>query len=320
MDFLQSLLNGLPGSVGQGLMWGIMAIGVYITYRVLDIADLTVDGSLATGGAVCVLLTVNGVNVWLAVLAALLVGMAAGLVTGLFHTKCGIPAILAGILTQLALYSINLRIMGWGSTAGTQSTLAVSVDKFDLLVSSRFVRELSLRNPILLLVVIAAAVVGLLYWFFGTEIGCGIRATGANRNMARAQGINTERNAVIGLMLSNGIVALAGALIAQYQGSSTVDMGRGAIVIGLAAVIIGEVILGNRARNFATKLASCILGAIIYYVVIQVVLRLGLNTNDLKLLTALIVALFLAIPHWRGKLLGSRAGRQKTAKGETSNA
>ncbi len=320
MDFLQSLLNGLPGSVGQGLMWGIMAIGVYITYRVLDIADLTVDGSLATGGAVCVLLTVNGVNVWLAVLAAMLVGMAAGLVTGLFHTKCGIPAILAGILTQLALYSINLRIMGWGSTAGTQSTLAVSVDKFDLLVSSRFVRELSLRNPILLLAVLSAAVVGLLYWFFGTEIGCGIRATGANRNMARAQGINTERNAVIGLMLSNGIVALAGALIAQYQGSSTVDMGRGAIVIGLAAVIIGEVILGNRARNFATKLASCILGAIIYYVVIQVVLRLGLNTNDLKLLTALIVALFLAIPHWRGKLLGSRAGRQKTAKGETSNA
>ena len=320
MDFLQSLLNGLPGSVGQGLMWGIMAIGVYITYRVLDIADLTVDGSLATGGAVCVLLTVNGVNVWLAVLIAMLVGMAAGLVTGLFHTKCGIPAILAGILTQLALYSINLRIMGWGSTAGTQSTLAVSVDKFDLLVSSRFVRELSLRNPILLLVVLAAAVVGLLYWFFGTEIGCGIRATGANRNMARAQGINTERNAVIGLMLSNGIVALAGAFIAQYQGSSTVDMGRGAIVIGLAAVIIGEVILGNRARNFATKLASCILGAIIYYVVIQVVLRLGLNTNDLKLLTALIVALFLAIPHWRGKLLGSRAGRQKTAKGETSNA
>ena len=178
MDFLQSLLNGLPGSVGQGLMWGVMAIGVYITYRVLDIADLTVDGSLATGGAVCVLLTVNGVNVWLAVLAAMLVGMAAGLVTGLFHTKCGIPAILAGILTQLALYSINLRIMGWGSTAGTQSTLAVSVDKFDLLVSSRFVRELSLRNPILLLVVISAAVVGLLYWFFGTEIGCGIRATG----------------------------------------------------------------------------------------------------------------------------------------------
>lgn len=317
MEFLQSLLNGLPGSVGQGLMWGVMAIGVYITYRVLDIADLTVDGSLATGGAVCVLLTVSGVNAWLATIIAMLVGMLAGLVTGLFHTKCGIPAILAGILTQLALYSINLRIMGWGTTAGTQSTLAVSVDKFDLLVSSRYVRELSLRNPILLLLVIAAVVVGLLYWFFGTEIGCGIRATGANRNMARAQGINTEKNAVIGLMISNGIVALAGALIAQYQGSSTVDMGRGAIVIGLAAVIIGEVILGHRARNFATKLASCILGAILYYVVIQVVLRLGLNTNDLKLLTALIVALFLAIPHWKDKLM---SGRRAVAGKGNNNA
>ena len=317
MEFLQSLLNGLPGSVGQGLMWGVMAIGVYITYRVLDIADLTVDGSLATGGAVCVLLTVSGGNVWLATIIAMLVGMLAGLVTGLFHTKCGIPAILAGILTQLALYSINLRIMGWGTTAGTQSTLAVSVDKFDLLVSSRYVRELSLRNPILLLLVIAAVVVGLLYWFFGTEIGCGIRATGANRNMARAQGINTEKNAVIGLMISNGIVALAGALIAQYQGSSTVDMGRGAIVIGLAAVIIGEVILGHRARNFATKLASCILGAILYYVVIQVVLRLGLNTNDLKLLTALIVALFLAIPHWKDKLM---SGRRAVAGKGNNNA
>ena len=296
MEFLQSLLNGLPGSVGQGLMWGVMAIGVYITYRVLDIADLTVDGSLATGGAVCVLLTVSGVNVWLATIIAMLVGMLAGLVTGLFHTKCGIPAILAGILTQLALYSINLRIMGWGTTAGTQSTLAVSVDKFDLLVSSRYVRELSLRNPILLLLVIAAVVVGLLYWFFG---------------------INTEKNAVIGLMISNGIVALAGALIAQYQGSSTVDMGRGAIVIGLAAVIIGEVILGHRARNFATKLASCILGAILYYVVIQVVLRLGLNTNDLKLLTALIVALFLAIPHWKDKLM---SGRRAVAGKGNNNA
>ena len=317
MDFLQSLLNGLPGSVGQGLMWGIMAIGVYITYRVLDIADLTVDGSLATGGAVCVLLTVIGVNIWLALLIAMLTGMLAGLVTGLFHTRCGIPAILAGILTQLALYSINLRIMGWGSTAGTQSTLAVSVDKFDLLVSSRYVRELALNNPILLLAALSAVVVGLLYWFFGTEIGCGIRATGANRNMARAQGINTERNAVIGLMLSNGIVALAGAFIAQYQGSSTVDMGRGAIVIGLAAVIIGEVILGHRARNFATKLASCILGAILYYVVIQVVLRLGLNTNDLKLLTALIVALFLAIPHWKDKLM---SGRRAVAGKGNNNA
>ena len=306
MEFLQSLINALPGAVGQGLMWGIVAIGVYITFRVLDIADLTVDGSLATGGAVCVLLTVSGMNVWLATLIAVLAGMLAGL----FHTRCGIPAILAGILTQLALYSVNLRIMGWGTTAGTQATLAVSVDKFDLLVSSRFVRELALSNPIPLLIVIVIAVVGLLYWFFGTEIGCGIRATGANRNMARAQGINTERNAVLGLMISNGLVALGGALIAQYQGSSTIDMGRGAIVIGLAAVIIGEVVFGKLLHNFALKLLCCVFGAIIYYIVIQIVLRLGLNTNDLKLLTALIVALFLAIPYWKDKLL---TGHRKSA-------
>ena len=310
MEFLQSLINALPGAVGQGLMWGIVAIGVYITFRVLDIADLTVDGSLATGGAVCVLLTVSGMNVWLATLIAVLAGMLAGLVTGLFHTRCAIPAILAGILTQLALYSVNLRIMGWGTTAGTQATLAVSVDKFDLLVSSRFVRELALSNPIPLLIVIVIAVVGLLYWFFGTEIGCGIRATGANRNMARAQGINTERNAVLGLMISNGLVALGGALIAQYQGSSTIDMGRGAIVIGLAAVIIGEVVFGKLLHNFALKLLCCVFGAIIYYIVIQIVLRLGLNTNDLKLLTALIVALFLAIPYWKDKLL---TGHRKSA-------
>ena len=310
MEFLQSLINALPGAVGQGLMWGIVAIGVYITFRVLDIADLTVDGSLATGGAVCVLLTVSGMNVWLATLIAVLAGMLAGLVTGLFHTRCGIPAILAGILTQLALYSVNLRIMGWGTTAGTQATLAVSVDKFDLLVSSRFVRELALSNPIPLLIVIVIAVVGLLYWFFGTEIGCGIRATGANRNMARAQGINTERNAVLGLMISNGLVALGGALIAQYQGSSTIDMGRGAIVIGLAAVIIGEVVFGKLLHNFALKLLCCVFGAIIYYIVIQIVLRLGLNTNALKLLTALIVALFLAIPYWKDKLL---TGHRKSA-------
>lgn len=315
MDFIVSLLNGLPGSIGQGLMWGIMAIGVYITFRMLDVADLTVDGSLATGGAVCVLLTLNGMNVWLATLIAMFAGMLAGLVTGLFHTRCGIPAILAGILTQLALYSINLRIMGWGTSAGAQATLAISVDKYDLLVSSRYVRATTLQNPIPLLLIIVVVVVALLYWFFGTEIGCGIRATGANRNMSRAQGINTDRNTVIGLMLSNGLVALAGALIAQYQGSSTIDMGRGAIVIGLAAVIIGEVIFGKLARNFALKLVSCVVGAIIYYVVIQIVLKLGLNTNNLKLLTALIVALFLAIPYWKDKLFAARRRSAVAGKG-----
>ena len=320
MEFLQSLLNALPGAVGQGLIWGIMAIGVYITYRVLDVADLTVDGSLATGGATCVLLTLGGINVYLAMFFAMLAGMLAGLVTGLFHTKCGIPAILAGILTQLALYTVNLRIMGWGTSAGTQATLAIRVDNFHLAVSSRYIRELSLSNPIPLLLLGIALVIGVLYWFFGTEIGCGIRATGANMHMARAQGINTGRNTVIGLMISNGLVALSGALLAQYQGSSTIDMGRGAIVIGLAAVIIGEVIFSKVFRNFALKLLACVIGSIIYYVVIQIVLRMGLDTNDLKLFTALIVAIFLAIPYWKGQLSSRTRSRANQAKEEKNNA
>ena len=301
MDFLTALLRAMPGAVGQGLIWGIMAIGVYITFRILDVADLTVDGSLATGGAVCVLLTVNGCNIWIAVLCAILAGMLAGLVTGLFHTLCGIPAILSGILTQLALYSINLRIMGFGTDAGTKASLAVSVNDFDLLVSSRYIRDVALNNPILLLAVITAALIAVLYWFFGRELGSALRATGANPNMARAQGINTNFTTVLGLMVSNGLVALSGALLAQYQGSSTIDMGRGAIVIGLAAVIIGEVIFSKLFHNFALKLLSAVIGAIIYYVVIQFVLRLGLDTNDLKLLTALVVAVFLAIPYWKGR-------------------
>ena len=301
MDFLLTLLRSMPGAVGQGLIWGIMAIGVYITFRILDVADLPVDGSLATGGAVCVLLTVNGCNIWVAVLAAFLAGMLAGLITGLFHTACGIPAILSGILTQLALYSINLRIMGFGTDAGTKASLAVSVNDFDLLVSSRYIRDIALNNPILLLLVMTVILIAVLYWFFGTELGSSLRATGSNPSMARAQGINTKFNIVLGLMVSNGLVALSGALLAQYQGSSTIDMGRGAIVIGLAAVIIGEVILGKVFRNFALKLLSAVIGAIIYYVVIQFVLRLGLDTNDLKLLTALVVAVFLAIPYWKGR-------------------
>ena len=297
MEFLTALLKSMPGAVGQGLIWGIMAIGVYMTYRILDVADLTVDGSLATGGATCVLLALNGCNIWAAVLCAFLAGMLAGLVTGLFHTRCGIPAILAGILTQLALYSVNLRIMGWGTDAGTQATLAIRVDNFNLLVSSRYIRSAGLNNPLLLLFVLLAAVIAILYWFFGTELGCALRATGSNPNMARAQGINTDRAKVLGLMLSNGLAALSGALLAQYQGSATIDMGRGAIVIGLAAVIIGQVLLGKVFHNFALKLLSAVIGAIIYYAVIQIVLRLGLDTNDLKLLTALVVALFLSIPH-----------------------
>lgn len=300
MDFLVSLLNSMPGAVAQGMIWGIMAIGVYITYRILDVADLTVDGSIATGGAVCVLLTLNGFPVWVALIAAVLVGMLAGLVTGLFHTACGIPAILSGILTQLALYSVNLRIMGWG-TGGGKANLPVSVDKYDLLVSARYVRELGLKNPILMLLVFVVLTIGILYWFFGTEIGCSLRSTGANRAMSRAQGINTNVTTVLGLMISNGFVALSGALLSQYQGFADINMGRGAIVIGLAAVIIGEVIFGKVFTNFALKLLSAVFGAIIYYIVIQIVLRMGLSTDDLKLLTALVVALFLAVPYWKSK-------------------
>ena len=306
MDFLTAFLNSLPGAVGQGLIWGIMAMGVYITFRILDVADLTVDGSLATGGAVAALTISLGWNPWAALLAAVLAGMLAGFATGFFHTVCGIPAILAGILTQLALYSINLRIMAIGDAATTKATLAVSVDKYDLLVSARYIRDMALNNPLVLMTLFTVAVIALLYWFFGTEMGASLRATGSNANMARAQGINTDRSKVLGLVVSNGMVAMAGGLLAQYQGSSTIDMGRGAIVIGLAAVIIGEVLLGKVFRNFALKLLSAVIGAIIYYVVITLVLRLGLESTDLKLLTALVVAVFLAIPYWKGKYIPAK--------------
>ena len=308
MSFLSSLLNALPGAVAQGLIWGLMAIGVYITFRILDVADLTVDGSLATGGAVAVMLIRAGLNAWAALLCAFLAGMLAGFVTGLFHTKCGIPAILAGILTQLALYSINLRIMGG------KANQAVSVDKYDLLLSQRYVRTLSLDNPLPLLIVLTVVIVAALYWFFGTEKGNSVRATGANPHMARAQGINTNANIVLGLMLSNGLVALAGALLAQYQGSSDINMGRGAIVIGLAAVIIGEVIFGKLFHNIGAKLLAVSVGAIVYYIVLQVVLQIGLNTNDLKLITALIVAIFLTLSYLNLKKTRRKPKAQHTAK------
>ncbi len=301
MSFLTGLLNSMPSAISQGLIWGIMAIGVYVTYKILDVADLTVDGSLCTGGAMCVILLVNGKPMWLALVCAVLVGMLSGLVTGLFITKFGIPAILAGILTQLALYSVNLHIMGYGTTSFSKSNLPVSVDKYNLIVSSRYVRELSFRNPILVTFIFVAIVIAILYWFFGTELGCSIRATGANVNMARSQGINTDKTKVIGLVISNALVTLSGALLAQYQGFADINMGRGAIVIGLAAVIIGEVIFSKIFKNFALKLFACVIGAIIYYMVIQFVLKLGLSTDDLKLLTALVVAIFLAIPYWNSK-------------------
>lgn len=292
---ITTLLSALPGAVAQGLIWGIMAIGVNLTYKVLDVSDLTVDGTMATGGAVCVMLMINGVNVWVAMLCAVIAGMIAGFITGVFKTCMGIPAILAGILTQLALYSINLWIMGFKANQG------INVTKYNLIVSARNVRHLSLYNPILMLLVITALLIGFLYWFFGTELGCSLRATGCNVNMAKAQGINVDHCTRIGLMLSNGIVALSSALFAQYQGSVDVNMGRGAIVIGLAAVIISNVLFGKIFNNFGLKLLGVSLGAVIYYLVIQIVLWLGLNTNLLKLLSALIVALFLAIPYWSAK-------------------
>ncbi|MBQ8506273.1 MAG: ABC transporter permease [Clostridia bacterium] len=295
MNFV-TLFNAMPGAIAQGLIWGIMAIGLYITYKVLDYSDLTVDGTMATGGAVCIMLMMNGWNTWLALIVAVIAGMLAGLATGLFHTTMGIPPILAGILTQLSLYSINLTIMGG------KANQAVSVTKYDLIVSSRYVKELSLQNPIIITAIVIALLIAALYWFFGTELGCALRATGANEAMSRAQGINTNKCKILGLMISNGIVALASAMYSHYQGFVDVNMGRGAIVIGLAAVIISGVIFGKIFRNFALKLVAVALGAVIYYVVIQVVLWLGLNTNMLKLLSALIVALFLAIPYWKSKI------------------
>ena len=311
MAFFSSLLNAAPGAIAQGLLWGIMSIGVYITYRILDVADLTVDGSLATGGAVCVMLMRSGCDPWLALMCAFLVGLLAGMATGLLHTRCGIPAILSGILTQLALYSVNLRIMG------SKANQPISVDKYNLIVSQRFARELSLRNPLVPAIVTLVVLIAILYWFFGTEYGSALRATGANRRMASAQGVDTRVTVTIGLMLSNGLVALAGALLAQYQGATDVNMGRGAIVIGLAAVIIGEVLLGKLVHNFALKLGTVVVGAVVYYMVLQVVLQLGLNTNDLKLFTALIVALFLSIPYWKGNAFRKKAAN---AAGGVKNA
>jgi len=287
MSFLTSLLRMLPDAAAQGLIWGILAIGVFITYKLLDFSDLTVDGSICTGGAVAALLIIKGMPVAVAMVAAFCAGALAGLVTAILHTRMGIPPILSGILTQLALYSINLRIMG-------KSMLAVSVDKFDLLVSVR-----NQTSSCLVALVFVAAIIGALYWFFGTELGCAVRATGANSNMSRAQGINTDLMKLVGLVLANGLVGLSGGLYTQYLGSVTVNMGRGAIVIGLAAVIIGEVLFSKIFRNFALRLAGVVIGAIAYYVVIALVIQLGLNTDDLKLFSAAFVAVALYIPYWK---------------------
>ena len=292
---IMSLITALPGAAAQGLIWGIMAIGVYITFRILDIADLTVDGTLCTGGAVCIMMMLSGHNVWVSMLAATGAGLLAGLATGIFHTFMGIPAILAGILTQLSLYSVNLKIMG-------KANQAINVDKFNLLVSLRRVKGVALtQNTLFIVAIMIIILIAVLYWFFGTKLGCSLRATGCNPSMSRAQGINTDRNKVLGLMLSNGLVALSGALLTQYQGFADINMGRGSIVIGLAAVIIGEAIFSRIFRNFALKLLSVVFGSILYYLVLQIVIWMGIDTDLLKMLSALVVAFFLAFPYWKGK-------------------
>ena len=304
------LLKNMPGGIAQGLIWGLMALGVYITFRLLDVADLTVDGSFTTGGACTVMLILAGWPAWAALLVAVLAGVAAGFCTGMLHTKLGIPAILAGILTQFSLYSINLHIMGMAANK------AVSVDKFSLILSSRTV-----PMAIFTVFLIALALVSLFYWYFGTEQGSALRATGSNGAMSRAQGIDVDAMKVLGLSISNGVVALSGGLMAQYQGFADINMGRGAIVIGLAAVIIGEVVgralLGKRL-NFYGTLSFTVIGGVLYYAVVVIVLWLKLNSNDLKLFTAIIVAVFLSVPYLRDQSKTSFARLRK--KGGNSNA
>lgn len=311
---LLKLVKNLPGGIAQGLIWGLMALGIYVTFRLLDVADLTVDGSFATGGAVTVMLILAGVPAWAALLAALAAGALAGLCTGLLHTKLGIPAILAGILTQFSLYSINLRIMGMAANK------PVSVDKFDLTLSSRNVPQAILTGAIF-----AAVLAAVFYWYFGTEQGSAIRATGSNPAMSRAQGVDVDRMKVLGLSISNGIVALSGGLMAQYQGFADINMGRGAIVIGLAAVIIGEVLVRPMQKKlnkiaFAMTLSFTVIGGVVYYAVVVMVLWLKLNSNDLKLFTAIIVAVFLAVPHLRSQRLNSFASHKPGRKGAKENA
>ena len=303
-----ALLRSLPGACAQGLIWGLLALGVYITYKLLDFADLTVDGSMATGGAVAVMLIRAGMNPWLALIFAFLAGMAAGFITGMLHTALGIPGILASILTQISLYSINLNILG-------SSNQAVSVDKYSLVVSLRYISD-STASKIRMFttcILFCVVLVAILYWYFGTEQGHAIRATGCNRQMARAQGLNTDFHTVLALMISNGLVGLSGGLYAQYQGAADVNMGRGAIVIGLAAVIIGDVLFGKMCAGkkiaFAYTLLSVIAGAILYYLVLSVVLWLKFPSDDLKLFSAIVVAIFLSIPYLKAKY--SRKGVAK---------
>ncbi len=309
---LELFASSMPGAIALGAIWGIMAIGLYISYKILDFADLSVDGSFATGGAVFVIAVLNGCNIYVAMLLSFLSGCLAGLATGIFNTKFGIPPILAGILTQLGLYSINLRIIGQDFTPKGIDVKALETiprGLFTPIISSMYT-----KRSLIVLAIMIVLLIAILYWFFDTELGHSIRATGSNKNMARANGINIQTNTIIALVLSNGIVALSGAAFAQYQGSAEVSMGQGAIVIGLAAIIIGEVVFGKIFKNFALKLLGAGLGGVIYYVVIQTVVNVGFNTNDMKLLTALVVALFLGVPYWKSHIDQKRTGKVRKNK------
>lgn len=314
-----NLISRMPAAVAQGIIWGLMALGVFITFRLLDIPDMTVDGSFATGGAVTVMLLLAGMPAWAALIIAIVVGVLTGLCTGLLHTKLGIPAILAGILTQFALYSINLRIM-------TKANQTASVQKFGMFWENGngfLVSSLHIPQAILVGLVLAAIIVALSYWYFGTEQGSALRATGNNPAMSRAQGIHIGTMKVIGLGISNGIVALAGGLMTQFQGTADVSMGRGAIVIGLAAIVIGEILcdaIFSKGCNFAVKLCFIIFGGIVYYAVMVVILWLKLDPNDLKLFTAIIVAAFLAIPQLKAQSKSSFSRSKKRTVSERSDA
>lgn len=299
-EFFSYLGGTAPSIVAQGMIWGIMAIGVFITFRILDIADLTVDGSIVTGAAVCIVAFKSGMNIWVAILLATLAGMACGLVTGLLHTTLGIPPILAGILTQQSLWTVNLLLAG--------SSLSFTFFEQDQLPIVPL--EERIVNTDLILLGFVAVVIAILYWFFGTELGASLRATGNNPNMSRAQGINTNFAKVLGLVISNGIVALSGALLVQYSNGYNINMGRGAIVIGLAAVVVGEAIVSKLSSGFITRLIGVILGGIIYFLVYQLVLFFDIKAELLKMLSAAIIAIFLGVPYMRKKLAKKKAKKE----------
>ena len=301
---MMDLLGALPGAVAQGLVWGVMAIGVYITYKILDIADLTVDGTICTGAAVCTMMMLSGQSPWLSILGAIAAGALAGVITGLLHVFLGIPAILAGILTQMTLWSVNLKILG-------KANQAISARNTTVLLS-----QMNIPHALIVLAVVGVLTVAILYLFFGTELGCSIRATGCNQSMSRAQGINTNFTKVTGLAISNVIVALSGALLCQYQGYTDINMGRGAVVIGLAAVVIGEALVRRISPNFAVRLTGVIAGAIVYYVVYQTIIFVGFDTDMLKMFSAIVVAAFLGVPYLKKQLHSPR----KATKGGADHA